>query len=98
MKSPHAAILDKVFDADRALRRAQGEFFTTGEDDARLDAIEAAINQAWSDGADAEEGVSRLMRAGSLLGDIGGPRGCKLLLRLLDHDEPEVRMPAGESL
>ncbi len=96
MKSPE--ILQKVFEADRALRLAQNDFFTTGDDDARLDAIEAAIDAAWSGGGDPEESSSRLMRAGALLGDIGGARACRLLLRLLDHEEPEVRQPAGESL
>ncbi len=98
MKNANADILQKVFDADRQLRRAQGEFFTTGEDEARLDAIEAAINASWGPGADAEEASAKLMRVGALLGEVGGPRACKLLLRLLDHEEPEVRIPAGESL
>jgi HEAT repeat protein len=98
MKNPNSDILKKVFDADRLLRRAQGEFFTTGEDDARIDALEVAINESWEGGADPEESHARLMRVGALLGDVGGPRACKLLLRLLDHEEPEVRLPAGESL
>ncbi len=98
MKTPNSDILKKVFDADRLLRRAQGEFFTTGEDDARLDAMEAAITESWSGGAEPEESTARLMRVGALLGDVGGTRACKMLLKLLDHEEPEVRLPAGESL
>lgn len=95
--STNESLLNEIFDADRALRAAQAEFFRTGDENARLDVIERAIDKAWSDG-DADESASRLMRLGNLLGELGGPRTCKLLLRLLDHDEPEVRLPAGESL
>ena len=90
-------LLRRIFDADRALRMAQAEFFTQGADEARLDALGAGLNTAWED-PDPEESAARLMRVGMLLGELSGPRTCKLLLRLLDHEEPEVRLPAGESL
>jgi len=90
-------LLRRIFDADHALRMAQAEFFTQGADEGRLDALEAALNAAWED-ADPEESAARLMRVGMLLGELSGPRTCNLLLRLLDHEEPEVRLPAGESL
>lgn len=95
---PTPDLLREIFDADRALRRAQQDFFSEGSDDGRLDAIERAMNDVWDGGDNLEESASRLMRVGSLLGEIGGARACRLLLRLLDHDEPEVRLPAGEAL
>lgn len=90
-------LLRRIFEADHALRMAQADFFTQGADDARLDALEAAANAAW-DNPDPEESAARLMRVATLLGELSGPRTCKLLLRLLDHEEPEVRLPAGEAL
>ncbi len=97
MKSALSDSLKKVFDADRQLRRAQHEFFSSGADEARLDAMEGAIDEALAL-KDTDESHARLSRLGSLLGEVGGARAVKLLLRLLDHDEPEVRVPAGESL
>ena len=90
-------LLRRIFEADHALRLAQAEFFTTGADDARLDALEAAAEAAWND-PNPEESAAHLIRVATLLGELSGPRSCKLLLRLLDHEEPEVRLPAGEAL
>lgn len=91
-------LLHDIFDADRALRRAQLEFFSDGTGETRLDALDRAIQEAWDGGNDLDESAARLMRAGTLLGEIGGARACRMLLRLLDHEEPEVRLPAGEAL
>ena len=91
------SLLHRVFEADLALREAQAEFFTTGTDEQRLEALEVAIDAAWDD-PNPEESTARLMRAAALLGELSGPRACQLLLRLLDHEEPEVRLPAGEAL
>jgi HEAT repeat protein len=89
--------LRRIFDADLALRQAQAKFFTAGEDEPRLDALERAIAEA--EGlSDPEESGSRLVRAAALLGEFSGPRACGLLLHLLDHEDPEVRLPAGEAL
>jgi hypothetical protein len=97
MTHTQADRLRNVFEADRALRAAQHEFFSHGTDDARLDALEAALDAAQRD-PDPEEATARLIRIATLLGELSGPRTCKLLLRLLDHDEPDVRLPAGEAL
>lgn len=89
--------LQKIFDADRALRHAQQDFVANGDEARRVEALSRAIEAA-EKLDDAEESAHRLMRAGDLLGEVGDATSCKLLLRLLDHEEPGVRTAAGEAL
>ncbi len=95
---PQNDLLQKLFDADRVLRDARTAFLEGGDAAARLDAIEQAITASWKGGDDLEEHYSRLMHMGELLGEVGGPRAIQLLLRLLDHEEAQVRMPAANAL
>jgi len=89
--------LTSIFDADRAQRRATEAFFDAGDERARVEAIGRAVAAA-AKIDDEEESAERLMRAGDLLGEIGGAAAVALLLELLNHDEPAVRVSAGESL
>lgn len=89
--------LQKIFDADRALRHAQLDFVSSQDEAKRVEALARAIDTA-SALDDVEESAHRLMRAGDLLGEVGDAASCKLLLRLLDHEEPGVRTAAGEAL
>lgn len=91
------ARLDRIFKADREMRLAQQEFFGTGDDSARVDAIQRAIDGALKL-TDPEDASERLMRLADLLADLGGAKACALLAQLLDHDEPGVRASAGEGL
>lgn len=89
--------LTSIFDADRAQRRATAAFFEVGDERARVDALGRAIEQAAAL-TDDEESAERLMRIGDLLGEVGGPAAIGHLIALLDHDEPGVRVSAGEAL
>jgi HEAT repeat protein len=97
MSSPTEA-LQHVFDAERTLRSAQHDFFIQGDDATRLAALTSSVDAAWGGAPDPEESIVRLARVAALAGEIGGVGACTLLLRLLNHEEPEVRVPAGESL
>lgn len=89
--------LTQVFDAARVLRGAEEKFFTTGDDRARVEALGRALDAAWTH-KDESEGIERLIRVGELLGVVGGPEGCRLLVKLLDHEDPAVRSSSGEAL
>lgn len=91
------AKLARIFETDRALRQAQQDFSSTGDERTRTEALSRALDAAWTL-ADQEEGVERLMRLGDLLTDVGGPLACTLLVKLLNHEEPGVRASAGEGL
>ncbi len=91
------AKLARIFEADKALRTAQQDFSSTGDERVRVDALSRAVDLAWAM-EDDEEGTERLMRLGDLLTDVGGPTACKILVRLLDHEDPGVRASAGEGL
>lgn len=89
--------LSTLFDADRAQRRATAAFFESGDERALVAALGRAIEAALALD-DEEESAERLMRVGDLLGEVGGPAAIVHLIGLLDHDEPGVRVSAGEAL
>lgn len=89
--------LTQVFDAARVLRQAEEKFFTTGNEQGRMESLARSLEVAWTH-TDENESVERLIRIGDMLGTLGGPEGCRLLVRLLDHEDPGVRSSAGEGL
>ena len=89
--------LATIFDAARALRAAIAVFHEAGDERARVDALGRAVEQSGGL-ADEDERSERLMRVGDLLGEVGGPAALTLLIRLLDDEEPGVRVSAGEAL
>lgn len=89
--------LDAVFIAARALRGAIAAFHESGDERGRVEALGRAVDRA--DGLqDEDERGEQLMRAGDLLGEIGGPVAVGHLVRLLDDEDPGVRVSAGEAL
>jgi HEAT repeat protein len=93
---PHA-LLTRLLKADRALREAHSAVLDVDDKRALLRAIEQEVTRAFTD-RDSEEGGARLMCLADLLVDVTGPEAARLLVRILGHEEPAVRVAAGEGL
>lgn len=89
--------LDQVFSAARSLRTATESFSGAGDERARVAALGRAVEVA-DRLEDEDERGERMMRIGDLLGELGGPAALDVLLRLLDDEDPGVRVSAGEAL
>lgn len=89
--------LDQIFASARALRAATDVFANAADERARVEALSRAVEVA-DRLEDEEERAERLMRAGDLLGEIGGPTALDVLVRLLNDEDPGVRVSAGEAL
>jgi HEAT repeat protein len=67
------------------------------DDAARADALAAAIEEARGHREPAEAAM-RLERLADLCAQVAGPKMADALIRILDDDEPTVRVAAGEAL
>jgi HEAT repeat protein len=91
------SLITRVLEADRALREARATALTVDDKRALLRAIDQEVTRAFTD-KDSAEGGARLMTLADLLVDITGPEAARLLVRVLGHEEPAVRVAAGEGL
>jgi HEAT repeat protein len=89
--------LSALIDADRKLHRARAAFFEQGDTKGRVKAIAAEVRKAQSEGDSVDAGV-RLMLMADLLIEVPGAESVKLLLEILGHEDPGVRVTAGEAL
>lgn len=87
------AALDAIFDADRALREAEASLLEGDPTDLLLEAIAEA--KALDDD---EEAHSRLVRLADLCAQVPGVAMIEGLIDILDHEDPQVRVQAGEAL
>ncbi len=87
------ADLDAIFDADRALREAESRLLEGDPTDLLLDAIAEA--RALEDG---EEAAARLIRLADLCAQVPGVAMIEGLIDILDDEDPQVRVQAGEAL
>ncbi len=88
--------LEAVLDAERALREAEAALLAEPEPDV-VAALEAAVMKAKAI-EDLDEATLRLERLADLCAQVPGPRMADALIAILDHDEPRVRVAAGEAL
>ncbi len=88
--------LDAIFDADRALRRAERALLKTGKKPlARLLADAVTEAKALQDPAEAS---LRLERLADLCAQVPGPLMADTLVAILDVDDDRVRVCAGEAI
>jgi HEAT repeat protein len=85
-----------VFDADRALRRAE-EAFLDGKPVEVEQTLVAAVEEALAL-TDREEAVMRLVRLADLCAQRPGPRTVDALLAILGDEDEGVRAAAGDAL
>ncbi|HEU4408878.1 MAG TPA: hypothetical protein VFS43_26690 [Polyangiaceae bacterium] len=98
MSKPASAetTLRALFDAERNVRRLHREL-VAGDRGAVIAAAVAAVREA-KGSSDEDEGAVRLVRLAALLGDLGGDRAVDALIDVLDSEQPEARLAAGEAL
>jgi HEAT repeat protein len=90
-------LLSDLIEANKRMLRARDAFFEQGDNKGRSKAIAAEIDRALSADAAPDAGL-RLILVSDLLVEIQGPEGVKSLLRILGHEDPGVRVTAGEAL
>ncbi len=89
--------LDAMFEADRQLRGAEARFFEAS-DEAELAVLLTAATDHAIALRDPRESVARLIRLADLCAQVQGQSMAENLIRILNHDEPQVRVAAGEAL
>lgn len=89
--------LEAVFRADRALRDAEQKLFGIRDQDQVVAVLVDAVKQARKLG-DRREAVLRLKRLADLLAQVQTPETVDALIDVLDDEDDQVRIAAGESL
>jgi HEAT repeat protein len=90
-------LLAQLFDADRRVREAEAALLEAAQGDPLEQALARATDEAIAL-SDGDEGAARLIRLADLCAQAQGPRMADTLLRILNHEEPQVRVAAGEAL
>jgi HEAT repeat protein len=90
-------LLDVLFDADRRVRAAEAMLLSESDEEELSKVLERATEQALGL-SDAREAQGQLIRLSDLCAQVQGPRMASALLRILNHEAPEVRVAAGEAL
>ncbi len=90
--------LDEMFAADRALRQAEDQLMASGKK-----GLIRLLSQAVSEAKELSqrspaEGTMRLERLADLCAQVPGPEMTDALIEILDDDEAQVRVAAGEAL
>jgi len=89
--------LQRIFDADRTLRAAEKALLRKKRSDELVVLLVGATDEALSLD-DREEASIRLERLADLCAQVPGPEMADALIAILNHDEPRVRVAAGEAL
>ena len=89
--------LRRIFDADRALRKAESELLRKKGSKELIDLLERETANALAM-EDRDEGTVRLERLADLCAQVPGPRMTDALIAILNDGEPRVRVAAGEAL
>ena len=95
--------LDAIFEAQRALLRAEAALFESADPKAVGVVLRRAVDAAIAEdsgppGPARDDAQARLMRLADLCAQVPGPEMVDALLAILDHDEPAVRSEAGDAL
>jgi len=89
--------LRRIFDADRALRKAESELLRKKGSKELIELLERETANALAM-EDRGEGTVRLERLADLCAQVPGPRMTDALIAILNDGEPRVRVAAGEAL
>ncbi|MDP3274440.1 MAG: hypothetical protein Q8Q09_04545 [Deltaproteobacteria bacterium] len=95
--SNEAKALSALLEANHKLNVARSDFQENGSTDAKIKAITAAIEQAFAAGDSTDAGLSLILMTDVLV-EVQSPVAAKLLLRVLGHTDPGIRVSAGEAL
>ncbi|MBL8680523.1 MAG: hypothetical protein JNK05_15205 [Myxococcales bacterium] len=89
--------LSELIEANRRLFRARDAFFSSGDNKARSKALAAEVDRALAGEPSVDAGM-RLILLADLLVEIPGNESVQALLRILGHEDPGIRVSAGEAL
>jgi HEAT repeat protein len=89
--------LQRIFDADRALRKAESALLQNKSSEELVLLLERETRGALTL-EDRAEATMRLERLADLCAQVPGPRMTDALIAILGDDEPRVRVAAGEAL
>lgn len=89
--------LQRIFDADRALRKAESVLLRKKGSEELISLLERETDHALRM-EDRKEGTMRLERLADLCAQVPGPRMTDALISILNDGEPRVRVAAGEAL
>ena len=89
--------IQRIFDADRMLRKAEGALLRNKRSDELVALLERETKTALSM-EDRTEGTMRLERLADLCAQVPGPEMTDALIAMLNDGEPRVRVAAGEAL
>jgi HEAT repeat protein len=89
--------LQRIFDADRTLRKAESVLLQERGSEELVGLLERETENALHM-EDREEGTLRLERLADLCAQVPGARMTDALIAILSDEEPRVRVAAGEAL
>lgn len=89
--------LQRIFDADRALRKAESVLLRKKGSEELISLLERETDHALRM-EDRKESTMRLERLADLCAQVPGPRMTDALIAILNDGEPRVRVAAGEAL
>lgn len=89
--------LKAIFEADRALHQAEDALFQDGETPELKTLLSDAVREA-NGLSDRGEAAIRLSRLADLCAQVTGPEMADALLMILNDEDPQVRVAAGEAL
>jgi len=89
--------LQRIFDADRLLQKAESLLLRKKGSEELLTLLERETESALQM-EDRKEGTMRLERLADLCAQVPGPRMTDALIAILNDGEPRVRVAAGEAL
>jgi HEAT repeat protein len=91
------SVLTKLFEAEKSFRRAREAVFAELTDDLVVSSVAAEIDRAMPQ-PHSEDAGFRLMLCAELLESIPCRESARLLLVILGHEDPGIRVAAGETL
>ena len=89
--------LQRIYEADRMLRKAEAALLCKKSDEELVSLLEGETASALSM-KDRKEATMRLERLADLCAQVPGSRMTDALIAILNDDEPRVRVAAGEAL
>jgi HEAT repeat protein len=90
-------ILNQLFEADRAMRRAESQLFHTEDPEELARLFDKEVQEAIAMGA-TDESELRLLRLADLCAQLDDPRMADSLIAILNDERPHIRVAAGEAL
>ncbi len=89
--------LEAMFEADQQLRDAEVRFLAATDAAELAQILVGATEQALAH-KDVRESVARLVRLADLCAQVQGQNMAENLIHILNHEDPQVRVAAGEAL